>query len=85
MLMKHRKWLALLPLCALASCQTTSSGSSTDAAELLTEAVASVRAEMCRGQSPNPVNVTPEEFDTWPDQARAYVVGNVRQYQAQCP
>jgi hypothetical protein len=39
---------------------------------------------MCNGQKPVPVDVTPEEFDTWPDAARSYVLGNVRQYQAQC-
>jgi hypothetical protein len=40
---------------------------------------------MCRGQKPAPVGVTPQEFDAWPDQARSYVIANVRQYQAQCP
>lgn len=85
MLNRHRKWLALPLLCALASCQTTNTGSSSDVTALIDEAVSGVRAEFCAGQEPNPVNVEPEEFDAWPDQARAYVVGNVLQYRAQCP
>ena len=80
-----RKWLALPLLCALASCQTTNSGSSSEATVLVTEAVAAVRAEMCRGQAPVPVSVPVAEFEAWPDAARAYVIGNVRQYRAQCP
>jgi hypothetical protein len=84
--MQHRlkTWLILPLLCVLASCQTPNSGVSTDTTALVIEAVSGVRAEMCNGQKPVPVDVTPEEFDTWPDPARSYVLANVRQYQAQC-
>lgn len=85
--MRHglRKWLIAPLLCALASCQTPNTGPSSDTTALIVEAVDGVRAEMCRGQKPAPVGVTPQEFDAWPDQARSYVIANVRQYQAQCP
>ena len=85
--MQHRlrKWLILPLLCVLPSCQTPSSAVSTDTTALVIEAVDGVRAEMCRGQKPLPAGVTPQEFDTWPDAARSYVLANVRQYQAQCP
>lgn len=82
---RHRKWLLVPLLCALASCQTPNEGPSSETDVLIVEAVDGIRAQMCRGQKPAPVGVTPQEFDTWPDLARSYVVANVRQYQAQCP
>lgn len=98
MLNKHRKWLALLPLCALASCQTTSSGTSSDTTALIVEATDGLREQFCRGQTPPAldtftytvgeetiVGVTPEQYDAAPDWSRAYILADVRQYRKQCP
>ena len=95
---KHRKWLALPLLCALVSCQTTNTGPSSDTTALIVEATDGLREQFCRGQKPPALNaftytvgeetfvgVTPEQYDAAPDWTRAYVLGNVRQYRAQCP
>lgn len=43
-----------------------------------------MRAEFCRGQTPRPVNVLPEVYDGWPEEARGYVSQNICQWAAAC-
>ena len=75
---------SLLATIALAACQSAPSAPPSDVEGLIARAVSEARAEVCRGQAPAPLGVSPEEFDTWPEAARRHVIGNYDQWQEGC-
>lgn len=75
---------SLLVISALAACQAAPSAPPSDVEALIARAVSETRAQVCRGQAPAPLGVSPEEFDTWPEAARRHVIGNYDQWQEGC-
>lgn len=76
--------IALLTLTATA-CQSPRSGSSSeikDAVKPVELVRAEVKAELCRGQTPE--RITREQYDAAPQWVRDYVVNNGAQWAAAC-
>jgi len=46
--------------------------------------VTAAKAEVCRGQVPTPVPVTPEAYVSWPLEAKQYVRANNCQWASAC-
>lgn len=69
--------LSLLPLTACAVKPPTYS-SEQKAIETVEDTAADVKAEVCRGQKPQAI--TREQYNTWPDDAKAYALANVEQW-----
>ena len=65
----------------LMSCQTRSDASSSeikDAVKPINELRVQLHLEFCRGQVPQ--QITREQYDLWPQDARDYVVANANQF-----
>jgi hypothetical protein len=76
--------LFALSLLILAACQTKSGGLPSDVTERQETLVTAAKAEVCRGQVPTPVPVTPEGYASWPLEAKQYVRGNLCQWASAC-
>ena len=84
MLMPLLRLAILAPfILLLPSCQTPSRGLASDVKEAvkpLEDQRVALLLEFCRGQKPE--QITPAEYDTWPDGAKRYFTNNVAQFLA---
>ena len=72
-----------LSIPALTACQTNSGASSSEIKEAvkpLDDTRVAILIEFCRGQAPQ--QISPAEYDTWPDAAKQYVTNNGAQFLA---
>ena len=76
--------LFAVSLLSLSACQTKNTGSPSDIVDRQEKLTAEVKAEVCRGQVPTPVPVTPEGYAVWPLEAKQYVRANLCQWASAC-
>lgn len=76
--------LCALSLAILSACQMKSGSLPSDVVERQETLVTEAKTEVCRGQVPTPVPVTPLEYVDWPLGAKQYVRANNCQWASAC-